>query len=169
MKCLECRNKTYSNYKGTFTSKFMLGISPSGLITYISKAYGGRTSDKQIFAQSEIAEQMIPFVDSIMVDKSFMIDVECVSHGLRLIRPPFLKKKKQLSQQEARETAQIAAARVHVERSIQRIKVFKILHGPIPHHLISYCDKIMRTICGIVNLSAPILSLNKYESNDYNS
>lgn len=42
-KCLSCRIKLYSNYKGTFTIKFSVGISPGGLITYISKPYGGES------------------------------------------------------------------------------------------------------------------------------
>lgn len=48
-KCLACRIRLYSNYKGTFTLKFMIGITPGGLISFISKPYGGRTSDKVIF------------------------------------------------------------------------------------------------------------------------
>lgn len=50
-KCLTCRIKTYSNYKSTFTMKFLIGISPGELITFISKPYGGRASDKLIFEQ----------------------------------------------------------------------------------------------------------------------
>lgn len=41
-KCLTCRIRCYSNYKSTFTLKFMIGISPGGLIVYISRPFGGR-------------------------------------------------------------------------------------------------------------------------------
>lgn len=53
-KCLSCRIKLYSNYKSNYTLKFMLGVSPGDIITFISKAYGGRASDNIIFSQSNI-------------------------------------------------------------------------------------------------------------------
>ncbi|KAE9534056.1 hypothetical protein AGLY_008792 [Aphis glycines] len=75
-KCLTCRIKCYSNYKSTFTLIFLIGISPGGLITYISKLYGGRTSDKAIFEQSNLIELM-QNPDAAMVDKGFLIDDIC--------------------------------------------------------------------------------------------
>jgi len=54
--CLTCRIKCYSNYKSTYTLKFLIGI-PAGIITYISKPYGGRCSDKAIFEQSNLVEK----------------------------------------------------------------------------------------------------------------
>src|SRR5699024_9048739 len=38
-KCLKCRTRAYSFYKGRHTVKFLLGAAPSGLITFLSKAY----------------------------------------------------------------------------------------------------------------------------------
>ncbi|KAI4465010.1 thap domain protein [Holotrichia oblita] len=51
-KCLCCRIRFYSHYKHAQTVKFMTGISPAGLITFVSEAYGGRASDKIIFENS---------------------------------------------------------------------------------------------------------------------
>jgi hypothetical protein len=51
-KCLCCRIKYYSHYKGRETVKIMTDVSPTGLITFVSQAYGGRASDKAIFEQS---------------------------------------------------------------------------------------------------------------------
>lgn len=42
--CLSCRIKLYSNYKSNYSIKFMIGVSPGGLITFVSKPYGGRSS-----------------------------------------------------------------------------------------------------------------------------
>lgn len=47
-KCLKCRVMTYSHYKGEHTLKVLIGIAPSGLITYLSSVCGGRISDKEI-------------------------------------------------------------------------------------------------------------------------
>ncbi|XP_022172621.1 uncharacterized protein LOC111035346, partial [Myzus persicae] len=56
-KCLSCRIRTYSFYKGKHTIKFMVGISPDGLITFVSDVYGGKASDKHIFVESNILEK----------------------------------------------------------------------------------------------------------------
>lgn len=93
-KCLRCRLKTYSHYKSRHTVKFLIGVTPSGLISYLSKGYGGRTSDKAIFNNENLIEKL-EIGDSIMVDKGFLIEKECSENFIKLIRPPFLKKEKQ--------------------------------------------------------------------------
>ena len=40
------RAQTYSNYKSHNTIKVLIGISPQGTVTFVSQAWGGRTSDK---------------------------------------------------------------------------------------------------------------------------
>jgi hypothetical protein len=42
------RAQTWSNYKHNNTIKFLVSITPTGSISYVSKAFGGRTSDKVI-------------------------------------------------------------------------------------------------------------------------
>lgn len=137
-------------------------MAPSGLITYISKAFGGRASDKQIVLKTKILDMIQPN-EAVMVDKGFLLEKECLQRKIQFIQPPFFSsKKKQFSRSEATDTASIAAARVHVERAIQRLKLFKILKGPIPHHLIPHIDSIMITIAAIVNLSSPIIADDKF-------
>lgn len=160
-KCSQCRLHSYSNYKGTHTVKFLIGTAPSGLITFVSRGFGGRASDKRIVMQSKLLDLLSPH-DGVMVDKGFLIETECHQRKLKLIRPPFLRKKLQFSKEEANNTVSIAAARVHVERSIQRLKILKILKGPIPAHLRNYVNCIIIIIAGIVNLSAPILKSDKF-------
>lgn len=162
-RCLNCRMRTYSHYKGTTTIKFLIGALPSGMIAFLSKVYGGRASDKEIFNQSSIMEKLIPTADALMVDKGFLIERECLENRIALIRPPFLGKNTQLSESDSLLNVNIAAARVHVERSIQRVKMFKILDGgKIKYNMLPYMDEITTVICGIVNLSRPILSADKF-------
>lgn len=161
-KCLTCRLATYSNYKGRHTVKYLVGVTPSGMISFISKGFGGRASDKHIVVRSKLLEKMNPN-DAIMVDKGFLIANECAQYGVKLIRPPFFRKEKQqFSAIETHNTSLIAAARVHVERTIQRLKIFNILKGPIPRSLIPYMNCIMVVLSGIVNLSTPILGPDKF-------
>lgn len=100
-----------------------------------------------------------------MVDRGFLIEKICEFHKLRMIRPPFLKKKQQFTKSEAVITADIAKARVHIERSNQRIKNFKILSDTLPSNLIPMIDDISIIICGSVNLSSPILGDDKFMQN----
>lgn len=67
----------------------MIGVSLAGLITFISKAYGGRSSDKLIFHQSNIVERL-KRDEGIVVDKGFLIDDICEPFGVQVIGPPFL-------------------------------------------------------------------------------
>jgi hypothetical protein len=68
----------------------------------------------------------------------------------------------QFSLSETGTTRKIAAARVHIERVNQRINLFAILNSPICNTLLPYVDHIFVTICGLANLSPPILDENKF-------
>lgn len=159
--CLCCRLRTYSHYKGGQTLKFMVGVSPGGLITFVSKCYGGRSSDKAIFEQSGLINKL-ETNDSIMVDKGFLIDELCRHHQIKIIRPHFLHKKKQFSPEEANTNIKISRARVHVERINQRIKIFEIFRTPLPWNLVNKIDEIFSVICALVNLQTPILAHDKF-------
>ncbi|XP_029835232.2 uncharacterized protein LOC115319400 [Ixodes scapularis] len=155
-KCLQCRINTYSHYKKGYTIKYVIGVSPGGLVTHVSQGYGGRASDEAIFQQSNLVSQLLPGIDHVMVDKGFLIEDVCESCLIEVIRPPFLQQK-QLSKAEALRTKKIATARVHVERAIQRIKIFKILSQKMPWSMVPLADDIVCIAAALVNLSKPIL------------
>ena len=97
-----------------------------------------------------------------MVDRGFLIDEICDLNRWKLIRPPFLRDKKQFTKAEATETAKIASASVHIERSNQRLKVFRILGDTMPNWLLPVFQDIFSVICSTVNLSSPILKDHKF-------
>jgi hypothetical protein len=136
-------------------------VAASGLVTYLSKPYGGRASDKAIFNLENLLSKLDPH-DAIMVDKGFLIETECAKANVKLKRPPFLRKKKQLSKEEATQTAVIARARVHVERSIQHIKQFRACRNVVPWKLLAEIKNIMMVVVALTNLSPPILANDKF-------
>ena len=68
------QSSTWSSYKNSNTAKIMVGISPRGLVTHVSPAYGGSTSDRQIIERSELLEDgKFESGDSIMADRGIMV------------------------------------------------------------------------------------------------
>ena len=83
---------TYSNYKNHHTIKYLIGIAPQGVITFISKGWGGRVSDKHITEKCDILEQFLPG-DILMADRGFNIREDVSFYQAELIIPSFTKGK----------------------------------------------------------------------------
>ena len=132
------------------------------MLVHVSKSFGGRASDKCIFNHSNILQYLEATRDSVMVDKGFLIDNECMENRIKLIRPPFVRNKQQLPEQDAVRNRDIASARVHIERMNARIKEFKILNNKLPWYFINYVDDIFIVCCGMANLGSPILADDKF-------
>lgn len=108
----------------------MTGISPAGVISFVSDAWGGKTSYRQIVIDSGILNLLEPG-DNIMADKGFTIRDILQEKVCTLNIPPF-NTKGHFSVDEILYTQEIAKARIHVERSIGRIKCFHIFDGAMP-------------------------------------
>jgi len=150
------RVQMYSNYKSRFTVKFLLGIAPSGEITFVSKAFGGRTTDTEITIKSGFIDLIEPG-DVVLADKGFPhIETNLANNGGVLVMPPFKSGSKQFSEQENKSGYQIASVRIHVERCIARLKVFEILNF-LPTHMLAYIDKILVILSFINNCSPDLI------------
>ena len=69
---LEIQALTWSDYKKHHTVKFLVGIAPNGMITCLSKAWGGRASDQHITKTSGFIDLIEPG-DLILADRGFTI------------------------------------------------------------------------------------------------
>jgi len=69
---MNIQRDTYSNYKHRNTWKILLGISPNGVVTFVSSLFPGSTSDKIITLKSGLLDQLVPG-DLILADKGFLI------------------------------------------------------------------------------------------------
>jgi hypothetical protein len=72
-KCLKCRILTYSHYKHRHTIKYLIGIAPSDLISFVSSGYGGRTSGNAIVNRENLVDKLDPN-DGVTVDKGVLIE-----------------------------------------------------------------------------------------------
>lgn len=96
-----------------------------------------------------------------MVDKGFAIATECKARNLTLYIPNKRKQGQQFTENEIKQNAGVARARVNVERKIKIVKHFKIFSGKLDRVCIEYADELFIIACGIANLNAPILQ-DKY-------
>lgn len=73
-----------------------------------------------------------------------------------VVMPPFVHEG-QLTVDEVEKCYSVASVRVHVERSIQRIKIHGILQK-IPSCLLPHLDEIMFICCVLANLQPPTIN-----------
>ncbi|GBN70389.1 hypothetical protein AVEN_55136-1 [Araneus ventricosus] len=80
---------TFSFYKNTNTLKGMIGIMPSGTISFISPLYCGSISYKELFIKSQLMDLLEPN-DVVMADKGFQIEQDLQKISCKLKCPKFL-------------------------------------------------------------------------------
>ncbi|XP_062592936.1 uncharacterized protein LOC134254435 [Saccostrea cucullata] len=149
------QNLTFSNYKHHTTMKFLIGISPAGVISFVSNAWGGRTSYRQMVIDSGFLDLLEPG-DNVMADKGFTIRDLLHERGCTLNIPPF-NTKGQFSVDEILYTQEIAKVRIHVERSIGRIKCFHIFDGVMPLSLAPLLNQMFQVASFLTNLDVPLI------------
>ena len=156
---------TWSNYKHHNTVKFLIGVTPQVVISFISKAWGGRVSDKYLTENSGLLRKLLPG-DIVLADRGFDIVDSVGFYQARLHIPAFTRGKKQLSAEEVEETRKIANVRIHVERVIGLVcRKYTILQGILPIQLVTArqgddlapIDKIAIVCCALTKLSESIV------------
>ncbi|XP_063384541.1 uncharacterized protein LOC134670657 [Cydia fagiglandana] len=150
---------TWSQYKSCNTMKYLIGCTPAGYIAFLSKGYGGRTSDKAITEKSNFID-VIPLNAVVMADRGFKEIESLLSvKNAKLLRPPSVYANKKMTKQEVLETKVIASLRVHVERVIRRVREFHMLkpHAVVNSKHIKYLDDLVIIACGLINLQNPII------------
>ena len=114
---LLARAQTFSSYKHHNAIKVLIGITPQGSISYVSEAWGGRTSDKFLTENCGILSRLVPG-DMVMADRGFTIHESVAFKRAKLIIPAFKKGKDQLDPVDVEATRGIAWVRIHLERVI---------------------------------------------------
>ena len=136
------------------------------MVLFISKGWGGRTSDKYITEHSGYLNNLLPG-DIILADRGFDVADSVALMGATLDIPAFTKGREQLSAGEIENTRKIANVRIHVERVIGAVRQrFTILSatGVLTKDLVQtksndcvLLDAVVRVCCALNNLCEGIV------------
>lgn len=151
--CLELRCDTpptekqrklmYSSDKSSYTLKCLIAISPAGLVTFCSKGHGGQLTDDFIANESGFLNLLEPG-DEILALKGFPeIKTELFNRKCTFVIIPFTR-------EEILEGYSKVSLRTHVEKAMQRIRMFKILHH-VNAQSLSLIDDIISMACILAN------------------
>lgn len=161
---LTARSLTWSSYKHHNTIKYLIGITPQGSISFLSKAWGGRTTDKHVTENSGLLELLTPG-DFILADRGFNIQESVGLKCAKVVTPSYTRGKLQLSALEVEATRKIAHVRIHVERVIGLVRnKYGILSEKIPISYlvtsgseIAVIDKITTVCCCLTNMCSSVV------------
>lgn len=166
---LLARAQTFSSYKHHNTIKILIGITPQGTVSFVSEAWGGRTSDKFLTENCGFLDKLLPG-DMVMADRGFTINESVGLKQAKLVIPAFTKGKSQLDPVDVEKTRGIASVRIHVERVIGLLRrKYTILEGTLPTDFlrgnpngppevqVPIIDRIVRVCSALVNLCPSVV------------
>ena len=152
--------------------KVLIGITPQGTISFVSKAWGGRTSDKFLTENCGILKKLLPG-DLILADRGFTIQESVVFQQAQLAIPAFTKGRDQLDSVDVEKTRGTSNVRIHVERVIGLLcRKFTILSGILPidfltcktdgpeNESVPMSDRIIAVCAAFINLCPGIVPLD---------
>ena len=150
---------TWSNYKHSNTLKYVVGITPDGLIAFVSPGYGGRISDTELVKDCGLIDKL-PEGYIVLADRGFKgIETLLSEKKCTLLRPPSVYSSVKPSKEEVLETKRIASIRIHIERFIERIREFEMLspYSCLPPSTMLYIDQVTKIAAGLINLQKPLI------------
>ena len=167
---LLARAQTFASYKHHNTIKTLIGVTPQGTVSFVSEAWGGRTSDRFRTENCGILDKLLPG-DTVMADRCFTISESVgLRHG-KLILPAFTRN--QLDPVDVEESRGIVSVRIHVERVIGLLRCkYTILEGTPSTKFLScdpsgpsesqvpIMDPILRVSSALVNFCPSVVPFN---------
>ena len=147
---------TWSEYKHSNTFKVLIGVAPNGLVTFVSRLWGGNTSDRHITMHDSLLPKLSAG-DVIMADKGFTVeDLLPADVGLNI--PPRIPGHRQMTTHEFFQTQGIASARIVVEMKMEQIKNYRILNGTLPLSEAHLAEQMVFICTALTNLLPPLLT-----------
>jgi len=125
---LRAKAQTWSSYKNKNTVKYLIAITPQGVVSFISEGWGGRVTNTE---NCMFLKNVLPG-DVVLADRGFTVSESIGFHFSTLKIPAFTRILPQLHPCSIEETRKIASVRIHVERIIGLTRSkYKILNVPV--------------------------------------
>lgn len=153
---LHTKTKKYSRYKRGHLMKYLIGITTQRTVSFVSKGWGGRVTNKHIAENSGFLHKLSPG-DVVWANQTFDIKESVALMGATLENPAFaqgqLKGKDNMATREQ--------AHVKIQRVIECIRSkYSILKNAIDLGLAVSCegedmtllDKIVTVSCALTNM-----------------
>jgi hypothetical protein len=148
---------TWSEYKGHNTGKGLIALSPLLLPVFVSEVYPGSKSDEDIVKDSGILS-LAQVGDRWLADKGFMVQHILDAYGVIVDTPEKLSNKKQFTEEQDIHNRKNSQVRVHVERAIRRVKVFRIFKENIPIRYVHQISKMWKVCCWLTAFLPPLVN-----------
>ncbi|XP_041847320.1 uncharacterized protein LOC121643832 [Melanotaenia boesemani] len=157
---LETMAQRLSSDERGCTMKYLIGITPQGIISFISKGLDGRTSDKEITESCGLLNKLLPG-DIILAGQGFDIEENLGMMCVEVKLPAFTKGAHLLDAMDVEKMRKITHLRTHVERFIGVVRnTYKILSSDIPVSMVeprkgenvSFIEKVLTVCCALSNV-----------------
>ncbi|XP_057709254.1 uncharacterized protein LOC130927444 [Corythoichthys intestinalis] len=162
---VKAQAQSYSHYKHSKTMKYLVGVTPQGAISFISKGWGGGASVKHITETSGILDKLLPG-DMVLADRGFDIQDSVGLMCAEVKIPAFTEGRSQLDASDVESTRKNAHLRIHVKRVIGNIRnKYTILSNKVPNSFVLPCkredgtflDKLVVVCCALTNMSPSVV------------
>ena len=148
--------KCYSSYKHAYTIKILIGVETDGNVALLSHAFMGGISDIAIVKACGLLDRLEEG-SVVLADRGFQLVDVARDHGIRWIVPPSAPTGRGFREKEMTETYKIARARILVERTIGRLRVFRQLEGPLSITSLDRVDKELEVVCHLCKFFPPLV------------
>ncbi|KAL7886602.1 hypothetical protein AOLI_G00043230 [Acnodon oligacanthus] len=157
---LKARRQSFFHNQHSHTVKYLIGFTPAGAISFVSKGFGGCCSDEHVAENSGLLDKLLPG-DLVLADHGFDIEDSVGMMCAEVKDHAFTKGRRQLDVKDVEETHQIAHLRVHLERVMGSIgDKYAVLNKAVPNSLLRPCegeevtllDKVVTVCCALANI-----------------
>ena len=150
--CLELRISSTASY---------ISATTDGLIIFVCCGRPGRTSDMDLMRSSGYPAVCAVVQRFWLPGVWFWLKTELTitKRGCLLVRPPSVRNNEMLEADEVVRMRTVAGPRIHIERSIARVRLYKMLamYSGIPLSMADLIDSIVRIASGLANLDKRIV------------
>ncbi|XP_041835129.1 uncharacterized protein LOC121635838 [Melanotaenia boesemani] len=164
--CFEIHIESLSDLKArAHTMKYLVGITPQGQISFLSKGWGGQASDKYITENCGLLNKLLPG-DVVLADRGFDIKESLGMMCAEVQIPAFTTGRCQLDIKDVEDTHATTHLRMHVEKVMDSLRnKYTLLKKTQPISMLlpseddefTLLDKIVNVCCKLVNMCPSVV------------